>query len=307
MKLFYGIVVFALVNAISVNARAAVADGKEFDILLLIDARNAVDELIDDKPHSKIGATTTLLFQQLNLEPTYTYVTAESIPRLMATEGNVCVLNRVKNNSRQSRYLFSLPVNFFAFYHLFKSAEQDDIPANLLTPEKKVNKINEVLEQRPNTKIVVSEERSYGDKIDKQMEKIEAKQKIELDSRTPVRRSISLLLKNEADWLIVSPDALFSQLGDMKPEELKGYPLAGLPDYFTGHIMCNRSPNTKAFLAKVDDALLSLYENDEFVQAHTLYSHPNNRANLSRIISSFAQEAKNEYYASNEEPANATH
>jgi len=217
------------------------------------------DNLIDLKAfESKNGANnlsvaTNLLalnFAGINIQ--YKYMTLKRSLQFMAQERNICVVNKIKTKERKTKYLFSQPINLFLGRRLYQLTFYEPLADNHSVDHKV--QLNEVFKQKPNAKVLIAAQISYGDILDEQLTDLPAKNKVVRHSSGHDDGIINMFTQNRAEFSLLYPQRVYKFRSKLK---VRSYGIASISPFVLGHLMCTKSPTTKAFLKEVNNNLNS--------------------------------------------------
>ncbi|WP_031569968.1 transporter substrate-binding domain-containing protein [Rheinheimera texasensis] len=204
--------------------------------------------------------------------------------RMMEQGLPVCSLNRVKSAERASKYLFSLPVNFYLGYQLYQHAAAEAVPPALLNKQGQIRSLKALLQQYPRQQIVVPKDYSFGDALDKAVAELPARQITAISTSHYYQHFVAMFEAGRADFILLYPTEMQAYLQKNTALKVRQYPLAQAPAYASGHLMCADSALTRAFVKKVDAALKQLYRQQAFVEANSYTLSVADRRKIQQII-----------------------
>lgn len=209
--------------------------------------------------------------------------------RMMEQGLPVCSLNRVKSAERASKYLFSLPVNFYLGYQLYQHAAAEAVPPALLNKQGQILSLKALLQQYPRQQIVVPKDYSFGDALDKAVAELPARQITAISTSHYYQHFVAMFEAGRADFILLYPTEMQAYLQKNPALKVRQYPLAQAPAYASGHLMCSNTAQTRAFVKKVDAALKQLYRQQAFVEANSYTLSAADRRKIQQIISQHRQ------------------
>ena len=200
-------------------------------------------------------------------------VTVELMPfkralKLMDDRKPVCVINRIKNDERGKKYLFSNPINIFLNRRLYQLAELEttDITQPVI--------FKELFEKYPDRKLIVSSNLSYGNELDELIANIDAKYKLIRHGAIHHSRGIiRMFVEGRGHYALIEPFELMDNefgLGD----KTRSFSIAGVPAYMLGHLMCANTSETDAFIEQVNDYLSQKVNRAKLFDIHKKYYAP---------------------------------
>lgn len=236
--------------------------------------------------------TNFLLFKQFSRSVPVIEVPMARTEHMMDSGASICTMDRVKNSSRDAKYLFSKPVNFYLGYRLYQLAQFPVLAAELLNEQGQVKSIAQVMQAVPQAKLLVPEHFSFGETLDQQIRQLPAKQILPLAAPHYHTNFIGMFASKRAEFVIAYPTEmnLFMQ---SKPElHTRSYGIAGSPALITGHVMCSDTARNRQFIQAVDQALTTLYREKSFLLAHTRYLGKQEAEQVSRFIRQYADKER---------------
>lgn len=234
--------------------------------------------------HSADIETVRLLFKTLDLPLLVQQMPIARTDRMMEQGLPVCSLNRVKSAERASKYLFSLPVNFYLGYQLYQHASADVVPHALLNKQGQIRSLKALMQQYPRQQIVVPKDYSFGDSLDKAVAELPARQITAIATSHYYQHFLAMFEAGRADFILLYPTEMQAYLQKNPALKVRQYPLAQAPSYATGHLMCGNTAQTRAFLQKVDAALKQLYRQQVFIKANSNLLSADDQSKIKQII-----------------------
>lgn len=232
--------------------------------------------------------TNFLLFKQFARSVPVTEVPMARTEHMMDSGASICTMDRVKNNTRDAKYLFSKPVNFYLGYRLYQLAHFPAIASELLNEQGQVKSISQVMQATPYAKLLVQEHFSFGETLDQQISQLPNQQILPLTAPHYHTNFIGMFASNRAEFVIAYPTEM-SFFIQSKPElHTRSYGIVGSPELITGHLMCSDTARNRQFIQSVDQALTKLYRDKRFLLAHTRYLGKQEAEQVSRFIRQYA-------------------
>lgn len=168
-----------------------------------------------------------------------------------------CVLNAVKTQERQQKYLISKPLTMYQGARLYSTKKLADAAyINIVT----------LMKNNPTLKLGLPKGRQFGDRIDALLAQLNKQQRVE--SSISEMRTIKQLQKGRFDLLIESPVVFAPFWQDQFPEQkFYKYQLFETPDYTYGHLVCSKNNASAQFINAVDVSLTKQYKTGLFYLA----------------------------------------
>lgn len=234
--------------------------------------------------HSADIDTIRLLFNAISTPLQVSQMPIARTDRMMAQGLPVCSLNRVKSAERASKYLFSLPVNFYLGYQLYQHAAAEAVPPVLLNKQGQIRSLKALMQQFPRQQIVVPKDYSFGDALDKAVAELPARQITAISTSHYYQHFVAMFEAGRADFILLYPTEMQAYLQKNPALKVRQYPLAQAPAYASGHLMCADTALTRAFIQKVDAALKQLYQQQAFVEANSYTLSKADQRKIQQII-----------------------
>lgn len=187
----------------------------------------------------------------------------------MSNNKNICVVNRIKTKARAGKYLFSKPVNIFLSRRLYQNVSY---PA--LKPKNSFNHnvlLSELFSERPNAKVIITAQISYGDKLDAQIAAIPQDNKVIRHGGEHEVGVMSMFAKGRAEFALLYPHQVYESDIEISG---RSYTLASIPPYVLGHFMCTNNEVTKEFITSINKYLNSPDNINELLEIHLNYINP---------------------------------
>ena len=222
-----------------------------------------------EQPGNIATHTALLVFDAINIKPTFYLSSAQRALTIMRNTNNaVCVTNKIKTPAREKEFLLSQPINLYLSRILYQHQEQAPLSASVLNDKGALINLTKLFEVYSDKIIVISETLSYGGFLDKQIATINARNKHMLDGSNPYDRAYRMFSLQRSDFTIAYPAEIYRH-HRIDNKVYRSYRIAGAPKYVQGHFMCNKTPESKAFIEAVNNSLNELYYKKEFALAHT--------------------------------------
>ena len=239
--------------------------------------------------HSADIDTVRLLFKAIATPLQVQQMPIARTDRMMEQGLPVCSLNRVKSTERASKYLFSLPVNFYLGYQLYQHAAAAAVPPAQLDKQGQIRSLKALMQHYPRQQIVVPKDYSFGDSLDKAVAELPARQITAISTWHYYQHFVAMFEAGRADFILLYPTEMQAYLQKNPALKVRQYPLAQAPAYASGHLMCADSALTRKFVEKVDAALTQLYRQQAFVEANSYTLSKDDQRKIQQIIRQYRQ------------------
>mgnify|MGYP000197197817 CR=1 FL=1 len=198
----------------------------------------------------------------------FRYMTLKRSMIYMDRGDSICITDRVKTPEREAKYLFSKPVNIFMSRRLYFNDTSKKVPE--LDANKPVD-IVKLFENNKDITLLLSNQMSYGKKLDKLIDKIPQRTKTYRDGAAHDYGILNMFAKKRADFALLFPQQVFGYEIDITSVN---YEIAGIKPYIVGYLMCSNTPSMKSFIQQFNQKLDNLYKNGELLNAHLKYLRP---------------------------------
>jgi len=222
---------------------------------------------------TNLHALNTQSVQNQLVKIRFEYMTTKRSLLLMDKSKNICVVNKVKTEKRLEKYLFSLPINLFLGRRLYQNTSYPAVDVN----ESMGNSVllSDLVIDRPDTKIIISAQISYGDLLDAQIKKLPEQNKIVRHSGEHDKGVLAMFSRGRAEFALLYPHQVYDS--DIKFDG-RSYLISSVPPYILGHLMCSKSELAKAFLKSINGQLSAVEALDELLRIHLTYINPMDKA-----------------------------
>lgn len=211
-----------------------------------------------------LTTTTNLFALSFSSRPIkFEYMTTKRSLSYMDKGLNICVFNKIKTSQRAEKYLFSRPINLFMARRLYQHVGYPPlIEANL--PNTQVD-LTTLFNRRPDSQMLVTQKISYGDFLDKVLNKISDKNKLIRHSGEQDKGVISMFAKGRAEFALLFPHQVFVFDSIIRA---RSYEISDLPPYALGRFMCSNTEENKLFLEEIDKKLTEKINISELLNIH---------------------------------------
>ncbi len=254
--------------------RVFVEDEKELNALIS-----------NSQPHNIAAATNQLLFAKIkNAKVEFVGASHKKALHTMRSQSNaVCALNKVKNRQRLAEFSFSLPVNIYISRRLYHHSDAAPLAAEVLNSAGEIISLKKLFEVYPDKPLLLSDTISYGSFFDHELAQLPAQHKTYLAGRSYYQTVHRLFESRRVDFLLGFPVEVL-QYGSKDQSLYRPYVVANSPKANIGFVMCNQHKASKALLAKIDQALKSLYTEEVFYKAHLHFLPKQDHEEINELI-----------------------
>lgn len=222
--------------------------------------------------------TNQLLLNKFSKHVAVTELPFARIALAMQADGVHCTMDRIKTPERLQKYLFSYPVNFYLGYRLYQRADLPKLRDQLLNEQGELKNIQALFTEQPKSRLLVSAHFSLGPFLDAEVAKVPPRQQVVVTTSEYYQQFLGMFLAKRTEYAVLFPTAIQEHYHTDLPMPARSYGIAGAPAVIAGHLMCNKSTESVRFIARVNQALLELYQDPEFMQAHQRYMLPEDAA-----------------------------
>ena len=213
------------------------------------------------------------------------FVPQARLERSLHASENVCATNRIKTPQRIKKYLFSTPLNLYLGQRLYSLGSANKLPPAVLDEEGRLHSLNALFKHYPRKMLAINQGRSFGEKIDAQITKLPAKNRILLGGSQANDAIFQMLIRKRIDYQLEYPAYMKSLIrANKQPVKLQVHEINGLQPYIIGYVNCPKSEQGKQVIEAVNWALQRLYQNQAFHQAHIRYIDPIDRVAFDRYF-----------------------
>lgn len=245
-------------------------------------------------PKNAVSAAMLLVVNELSNKVQIEYLpTARSIIKFSEdTDDAICALFKLKSSEREARYYFSLPIGFMQTHRLFLRKDMGPLDASLINKQGELKQISNLFEVYPDKTLILWENISQGDYIDRALDKVAEKNKVSIQGMTSYTNLAKLILRSRADFAILPPAELTHHEKDASSLNLLSYRIEGIEPVSKVYMMCNKSDASKRFLATVNKIIRGLYKTPEYMSASLLNVSKNEAPFVVNAIEDVKQQIK---------------
>ncbi|OCQ21898.1 hypothetical protein A7985_08805 [Pseudoalteromonas luteoviolacea] len=245
----------------------------------------------NSKPENIAGATNKLVFANLGENTQMIFSKASFNRTIKIMEGAdfpACTVNKINTVDRKSKFLFSLPVNFYWSHKLYTYNNNKPDMQAVLNSRGEISSLPEMFKEFQNKLIVIADNFSYGDFLDTQLQKVDKHNLVIRGGSDHYETVHRMFILGRVDFLLSYP-AEFHRYSNNQELPVQSYHIANAPKVVIGHIMCNKNALSEKFIVKVNAVLMELYLSQEFIEAHTDYLPASEHSALDDYIKGYYQ------------------
>ncbi|WP_119863046.1 hypothetical protein [Pseudoalteromonas sp. MSK9-3] len=224
------------------------------------------------EPINIAGATNNMLLDAIGEYP------IEFVPssykralRIMSQQPHpTCLFNKVKTPIREANFLFSLPINLYLSRRLYIHSHADPLEETLLDKQGNVKSLPLLFDAHKNKLIVIASDFSYGPFLDEQLTQVSSENKVIREGSNHYDTVYRMFNLRRVDFLLAYPAEIYRHV-KIDKATYQSYRMANSPEYILGHVMCNDTKVSRAFITKVNDIMVTLYKQESFIEAHLKY------------------------------------
>jgi len=210
----------------------------------------------------------------------FEYMTAKRSLKFMDQNNeSICLVNKLKTQDRLEKYIFSSPINLFLGRRLY----QDNFYSVLNGFETFDNQISldELFKQKPDARILISNQISYGDELEKQLAALSHKNKVIRHSPEHDSGIISMFSRGHIEFSLLYPQQVYNSKTALN---VRSYKLANTPPFVLGHLMCNKTPETKSFVKQINTHLNKQESSVKLLDIHLQFINQQDQAMLTHYF-----------------------
>ncbi|WP_414829337.1 hypothetical protein [Alteromonas sp. H39] len=236
-----------------------------------------------------------LLLNELNAPLDFMYAPYKRTQRLLTEAEPACTFYALKTAQREKEFHFSLPVTFLSTPRLYIRGEKplDDA---LLNENGELRSLQAFFDAQPDALMLLIDGVSYGDALDSHIAELPSRNIVKRASGDRHNKLSGMFFRDRVDIALIYPQEVQQHLA-MNPDDaepFQSYVIAGVPATTSGYIMCNRHPQTEALIAKVNEALLRLYDTPAYIEGQLRHSPESEYSLLEAAISETKQQSTKE-------------
>ncbi|MDK2596630.1 hypothetical protein [Pseudoalteromonas obscura] len=240
------------------------------------------------KPENIAGATNELVLSQIkDIDIHYVKSSRKrAFKSIQQTQVPSCIINMIKNEPRKLRYLFSLPVNFYWAHKLYSHHDLSKASKAVLNAEGEITSLPDLFKVYDSSAIVIAESFSYGDFLDAQISVVNKENIILRGGADHYETVYRMFISKRVDFSLNYPSE-FHRYSNNINIPVRSYRVAGSPKVVIGQFMCNKTPESSKFIARVNEVLLQSYDKEAFLKAHYDYLQASEHKKLKAYIEQY--------------------
>jgi uncharacterized protein (TIGR02285 family) len=231
-------------------------------ILIHTDNQHDLASFMQGEMRSLSSATNLLALAPEEHDIEFVFVPLKRSLQFMKKGEPICVINKIKTTKREKQFIFSAPINLFLSRRLYQYADLDfekmAIPVSF----------DRLFEAYPNRKLIISDQISYGNKLDALIDGISNHNKIIRRGASHSSGILDMFREQRGDYVLLFPLEL-SNTSIEKP--ILSFEIAGIEPYIVGRLMCVDSAKTRRFIQHVNKRINALNLEGKLLQAHLNY------------------------------------
>lgn len=257
-------VLFVFTNIVSATHISA-----ENKPIIYYDYKSFVEAYETQQAKNAVSAATLLFVENITDHAAIEFLpTIRLFSELDAeTDKSVCALFKLKTQERLAKYYFSLPVSFLSTNRLYLRPGMQPLSTQLLNAEGELENIAALFNGNQDT-ILLWQDISYGELVDASLKNIPVKNKVVIQGLSSHGSSAKMIKRGRTDYAIVFPSEVAEFENDTQAFDLLSYRIEGIEPISTGHLMCNKTEASRAWLNKFDNILIELYKSSEYIKAN---------------------------------------
>ncbi len=230
--------------------------------------------------HSLSVATNLYALSAMPQAIKFEHMTAKRSLKFMESgDESICLVNKLKTKQRLEKYIFTSPINLFLGRRLYQNSSFKQLE-NIDSYDHYI-KLDELFRQKPNAKILISNQISYGDVLDNQLSNLADKNKIIRHSPEQSHGLIHMFSRGYIEFSLLYPQQVYYSNIEL---EARTYLLDNSPPFVLGHIMCNKTPSTKKFIKQLNSHLSSQRSSSRLLDIHLQFVRPADQAMISHYF-----------------------
>ena len=260
----------------ALSAKEAEAANPSFnDIRFITHSPFLFDVLNQERPpQSPMNAAHMALFKQMKFKPAVELTVTSRIIAALSEETPACAFMIVKSPEREAAFDFSLPTDYLLSHRLYQTTDTPPLPAELLNDDNELASLRALFSYYPQRKLMLLKDRSHGALLDAQIADLPDSVKYYRWGSHQYDSDIQMLVRERGEYILAYPYDIQREAQNYPEITFQSAAIAGNSAIKTGHMMCNRNPDTADFLSTVNDALRKLYHQPVFLEAHLKFNDP---------------------------------
>ncbi len=260
------LLLFLVFGVVHVNA----ATEKE-SVHIYYGKESFLKDIANSSVQNTLPKTYRLLLSKLNVPIDFVYSPFKRSLRELKDEKPACNYYALENTQRKNDYIFSLPLTFLPSPRVYT---RSPIKPSLLNQEGEIKSLEATLVAQPGNIILLTESISYGEELDKLIAQLPARNIVWRASGDMHNKVSEMFFKHRTQIALIYPQEV-RQFLSAHPEgksDYYSYGIQGVPAIVGAKIMCNKHPENVEFLNKVNQAVLTLYDDKEYIDTQLLHT-----------------------------------
>lgn len=239
------------------------------------DSADDLNNFVQGRMQSLSSATNLLALDPFNNDLQFEFVPLKRSLKFMQKGEPICVINKIQTAQRIKQYIFSKPINLFLSRRLYQHADLSYNPQN-----KPVN-LKALFTSYPERRLIISDQISYGDNLDKFISELPESNKIIRRGASHISGVLGMFAENRGEYALLYPLELTDSSLD-KPT--LSFELAGTEPYILGRLMCVNSEKTKGLIERVNNQIDRLNKAGILLKTHLEYYPKDIHSQVTRYL-----------------------
>ncbi|WP_218313175.1 hypothetical protein [Alteromonas antoniana] len=214
-----------------------------------------------------------LLLNELDAPLDFIYAPYKRTQRLLTEAEPACTFYALKTAPREQAHYFSLPLTFLSTPRLYIRGDKP-LDDDLLNENGELKSLEAFFDAKPDALMLLIDGVSYGDALDSRLAALSERNIVKRASGDRHNKLSGMFFRDRVDIALIYPQEVKQHLA-LNPEDtepFQSYVIAGVPATTSGYIMCNQYPQTEALIARVNQALMRLYDTTAFIEGQLRHS-----------------------------------
>lgn len=240
------------------------------EVVVVSDSQAFIQQVNGPQGNGTISDVYSLLYQRIGIPPKLQFMPLKRQNRALdQSDYGLCTLYRFKNEARAKKYAFSNMVYFLAHYNLYQQSDMQPLADELLDERGHVKSLTTLMEAHPASTLLHIPSFSYGSELDTQLAMLPDSAKFGWAGTVPHNRLSNLFFAKRADFALIFPSEVAEYVSINPNTNYRRYRVAQVNYATKGYMMCNKHPDSYAYIERVNKALVELYKDPMYLKAHT--------------------------------------
>ena len=240
------------------------------EVVVVTDSQAFIGQLNGTQGNGTISDVYSLLYQHIGIPPKLQFMPLKRQNRTLdQNDYGLCTLYRFKNEERAKKYAFSNMVYFLVHYNLYQQSDMQPLADELLDERGHVKSLALLMDAHPASKLLHIPAFSYGNALDRQLANLPDSTKFGFTGAVPHNRVSNLFFAERADFALIFPSEVAEYVSINPDVSYRRYRVAQVNYATKGYMMCNKHPDSYAYIERVNKALVELYKDPMYLKAHT--------------------------------------